>query len=45
MELSTNPDQYVKAKDDLYGGEAEALGLMAVGYYAVMESAMRKSKI
>ena len=45
MELSTNPDQYVKAKDDLYGeGEAEALGLMAVGYYAVMESAMRKSK-
>ena len=45
MELSTNPDKYVKAKDDLYGeGEAEALGLMAVGYYAVMESAMRKSK-
>ena len=42
LELNTNPDLYVKAKDDLYGPqEAETLGLMAVGYYAVLESAMR----
>ena len=45
LELNTNPDMYVKAKDDLYGPqEAETLGLMAVGYYAVLESAMRFHK-
>ncbi len=45
LELNTNPDMYVKAKDDLYGPqEAENLGLMAVGYYAVLESAMRAHK-
>ena len=45
LELNTNPDMYVKAKDDLYGlQEAETLGLMAVGYYAVLESAMRFHK-
>ena len=45
LELNTNPDLYVKAKDDLYGPqEAETLGLMAVGYYAVLESAMRSHK-
>ena len=46
-ELSTNPDHYVKAKEDLYvPEEIDALGLMAVGYYAVIESAMRyKNKL
>ena len=45
--LSTNPDHYVKAKEDLYvPEEIDALGLMAVGYYAVIESAMRyKNKL
>ncbi len=43
--LTENPDDYVKAKDDLYGPqEQETLGLMAVGYYAVLESAMRNKK-
>ncbi len=42
MQLTVNPDHYVKAKDDLYvPEEIEALGMMAVGYYAVMESALR----
>ena len=46
MQLNVNPDQYVKAKEDLYvPEELEALGMMAVGYYAIIESAMRyKSK-
>ncbi len=42
MELTVNPDQYVKAKEDLYvPEELDALGMMAVGYYAIIESAMR----
>ena len=47
MKLLENPDHYVKAKDDLYvTEELNALGMMAVGYYAILESAMRyKQKI
>ena len=45
MRLMENPDHYVKAKDDLYvSRELDALGMMAVGYYAVLESAMRYKK-
>ena len=44
-ELNINPDHYVKAKDDLHIKEEEdALGLMAVGYYAILESALRNAK-
>ena len=45
-QLNENPDSYVKAKEELYvPEEIEALGMMAVGYYAVLESALRyKSK-
>ena len=40
--LSENPDNYVKAEEELYvPEEIEALGMMAVGYYAVLESALR----
>ena len=36
-ELSVNPDHYVKAKEDLYvPEELDALGMMAVGYYAII---------
>ena len=43
-ELNENPDFYVKAKEDLYGDEELAeLGAMAVGYYAAMETAIRKN--
>ena len=42
IELSVNPDHYVKAKEDLYvPEELHALGMMAVGYYAIIESALR----
>lgn len=42
--LEENPDFYIKAKQDLYGDEElEALGAMAVGYYAVIETALRKA--
>ena len=42
--LEENPDFYIKAKEDLYGDEElEALGAMAVGYYAVIETALRKA--
>ena len=42
MKLLKNPDYYVKAKEDLYvTEELDALGMMAVGYYAVLESALR----
>ena len=42
MELTVNPDHYVKAKEELYiPEELDALGMMAVGYYAIIESAMR----
>ena len=42
--LDENPDFYIKAKEDLYGdGELEELGAMAVGYYATMETALRKN--
>src|SRR5210317_705979 len=42
MTLTENPDNYVKAKEDLYvAEELDALGMMAVGYYAIIESAMR----
>lgn len=42
MKLLENPDHYVKAKEDLYvTEELDALGMMAVGYYAILESAMR----
>ena len=41
-QLNENPDSYVKAKEELYvPEEIEALGMMAVGYYAILESAMR----
>ena len=44
-ELNINPDHYVKAKDDLHIKEEEDhLGLMAVGYYAILESALRANK-
>lgn len=44
-ELTVNPDHYVKAKDDLHiKQEEEHLGLMAVGYYAILESALRAKK-
>ena len=44
-DLSINPDSYVKAKDDLHIKEEEDhLGLMAVGYYAILESALRSKK-
>ena len=43
-ELNENPDFYIKAKEDLYGDEELAeLGAMAVGYYATMETAIRKN--
>ena len=42
MRLTVNPDHYVKAKEDLYiSEEIDALGMMAVGYYAIIESAIR----
>jgi acetyl-CoA C-acetyltransferase len=42
MKLTVNPDHYVKAKEDLYiSEELDALGMMAVGYYAIIESAIR----
>jgi len=42
--LDENPDFYIKAKEDLYGDEELAeLGAMAVGYYAAMETAIRKN--
>ena len=42
--LDENPDFYIKAKEDLYGDEElEELGAMAVGYYATMETALRKN--
>ena len=42
--LDENPDFYIKAKEDLYGDEElEELGAMAVGYYAAMETAIRKN--
>ena len=45
IKLLENPDHYVKAKDDLYvSKELDALGMMAVGYYAILESAMRYKK-
>ena len=43
-ELNINPDHYIKAKDNLHlEVEEEQLGLMAVGYYAILESALRAS--
>ena len=42
--LDENPDFYIKAKEDLYGDDELAeLGAMAVGYYAIMETAIRKN--
>ena len=42
IQLTVNPNHYVKAKENLYiPEEIEALGMMAVGYYAIIESAMR----
>jgi acetyl-CoA C-acetyltransferase len=42
--LDENPDFYIKAKEDLYGDEElKELGAMAVGYYASMETAIRKN--
>ena len=42
--LDENPDFYIKAKEDLYGDEElSELGAMAVGYYAAMETAIRKN--
>jgi acetyl-CoA C-acetyltransferase len=40
--LDINPDNYIKAPDDLQLDiEEKELGLMAVGYYAILESAFR----
>ncbi len=42
-ELNSNPDFYVKAADELQTKEEQdELGLMAVGYYAILETAYRK---
>ena len=42
-ELNINPDFYVKASDELQTKEErDELGLMAVGYYAILETAYRK---
>ena len=42
--LNKNPDNYIKAHDDLQlDVEEQELGLMAVGYYAILESAFRAS--
>ena len=44
-ELNENPNFYVKAKDDIHLDEEKAeLGMMAVGYYAILESAFRFNK-
>jgi len=44
-ELNTNPDYYVKADHDLQNqDEKDELGLMAVGYYAILETAYRAQK-
>jgi len=44
-ELNENPDFYVKPSDDLnINIEIENLGTMAVGYYAILESAFRCMK-
>ena len=44
-ELNTNPDYYVKADSDLQTqDERDELGLMAVGYYAILETAYRAQK-
>jgi len=41
--LNINPDFYVKATDELQTKEEQdELGLMAVGYYAILETAYRK---
>ena len=41
--LNINPDFYVKAADELQTKEEkDELGLMAVGYYAILETAYRK---
>ena len=43
-ELNINPDFYIKAKDDLYADiEKKELGMMAVGYYSIIESSIRAS--
>ena len=40
--LNINPDKYIKAPEDLnLDIEKKELGLMAVGYYAILESAFR----
>ena len=44
IELNENPDFYIKAKEDLYTAEElKNLGSMAVGYYATIETAIRKN--
>ena len=44
-ELAENPDYYIKANDELnINIEIENLGTMAVGYYAILESAFRFMK-
>ncbi len=45
IELNENPNFYVKAKDHIHLDEEKAeLGMMAVGYYAILESAFRFNK-
>ena len=45
IELNENPNSYIKAKDDIHLDEEKAeLGMMAVGYYAILESAFRYNK-
>ena len=44
-ELNTNPDYYIKADSDLQTqDERDELGLMAVGYYSILETAYRAQK-
>ena len=43
-ELNANPSKYIKAPDELnLDIEKKELGLMAVGYYAILENAFRAS--
>ncbi len=45
IELNENPNFYIKAKDEIHLDEEKAeLGMMAVGYYAILESAFRSNK-
>ena len=45
IELNENPNFYIKSEEDIHlDEEKEELGMMAVGYYAILESAFRFNK-